>query len=181
MPQTPSTMIPLGTPMPPFSLPDPVGQAWSASEGRTGTLVIFICNHCPFVMHVAATLQKIANQCNALDIEMVCINSNDQEAYPADSAEKMIETKKEFSWTFPYLMDESQEVAIAFNATCTPDIFLFNAKKKLFYRGQFDDSRPTSGESVGSDLLRAMKDLVDGNAPPDGQKPSIGCNIKWKA
>ena len=166
--------------MPTFSLPDAHGCIWYTSEEKSGTLVIFICNHCPFVIHVAKTLCEIKTQCDEMNIEMVCINSNDQVAYPADSTEKMLETMSEFGWTFPYLVDETQEVAKAFGATCTPDIFLFDANQKLYYRGQFDDSRPRSGESDGHDLLGALKELELGNTPPKVQKPAIGCNVKWK-
>ena len=180
MAETPSSMIPLGTPMPTFSLPEASGKQWKPSQQKTGYLVLFICNHCPFVIHVAKTLCEITSNCDALNIEMVCINSNDQDAYPADSTKKMIETASEFDWTFPYLVDETQKIAIAFGATCTPDIFLYDADQKLFYRGQFDDSRPKMGTSDGRDLLVALKELELGNSPPEVQKPAIGCNIKWK-
>lgn len=180
MAETPSSMIPLGTAMPPFSLQDARGLTWYIDEAKRGMLVIFICNHCPFVIHVAKTLCDISLQCDALNIEMVCINSNDQVAYPADSNEKMLETMCEFGWEFPYLVDETQEVATAFGATCTPDAFLFDANRQLFYRGQFDDSRPGNGESDGNDLIDALRELALGNPPPKVQKPAIGCNIKWK-
>ncbi len=181
MAETPSSMVPIGTQMPAFSLPEATGKIWKPTQGKQGYLVLFICNHCPYVIHVADTLNRLKKHCNSLEIEMVCINSNDTEAYPADSIENMLKTAVEFGWRFPYLIDETQEVARAFCATCTPDIFLYDQYQRLYYRGQLDDSRPSVGASDGSDLLAAMDSLESGKKSPDGQKPSIGCNIKWKS
>ncbi|MDP6541567.1 MAG: thioredoxin family protein [Phycisphaerales bacterium] len=180
MSETPSAMIPLGTQMPPFSLPDACGTEWSQPHGNAGYLVVFMCNQCPFVIHVAHTLNAIAQRCKEVDVQMIGINSNDTSVYLDDAPEMMIETAKEFGWEFPYLVDETQEVAKAFQATCTPDVFLYDKGKQLYYRGQFDDSRPSVGSSDGSDLLAAINRLHSDKKPPDGQKPSIGCNIKWK-
>ncbi|MBC8203737.1 MAG: thioredoxin family protein [Planctomycetes bacterium] len=181
MAETPSSMVPIGTPMPTFSLADANGKLWKLNQDKRGYLVFFICNHCPYVIHIAKTLNMVKKLCDAQEIEMVCINSNDTIAYPADSSENMIKTAEEYGWCFPYLLDESQKVASAFCATCTPDIFLYDQNQRLYYRGQLDDSRPNSGASDGSDLLAAMDSLESGKKPPDGQKPSIGCNIKWKS
>jgi peroxiredoxin len=181
MAETPSSMIPIGTPMPTFSLPKASGGKWKPSQGKRGYLVLFICNHCPFVIHIAHTLNSLFERCDSLEIEMVGINSNDAVAYPTDSPENMIKTATEYNWCFPFLIDETQEVARAFCATCTPDIFLYDQNQQLYYRGQVDDSRPRSGTSDGSDLLAALDSLESGKNTPDGQKPSIGCNIKWKA
>ena len=139
-----------------------------------------MCNHCPFVIHVATLLEEIHTLCLGNDIQMIAINSNDIEAYPDDSPEHMIETATSFHWTFPYLFDAEQGVAKAFRATCTPDVFLYDAKAKLYYRGQFDDSRPSTGTANGHDLKNAIQKLLQGESPPSDQKPSIGCNIKWK-
>jgi peroxiredoxin len=182
MAETPSAMISIGTPMPEISLPDARGEAWKCSENKAGYLVMFMCNHCPFVVHVARTLNEIASQCKAIDIEMVGINSNDAVAYPADAPDNMTEIASTYGWTFPYLVDETQDVARAFRATCTPDVFLYDADKHLYYRGQLDDSRPGSTfPSDGQDVLESMQRLLADKDPPEDQKPSIGCNIKWKS
>ena len=181
MTETPSAMISIGTPMPAFSLPDSSGITWAISENKVGYLIVFMCNHCPFVVHVADTLKRIANRCGEVGIEMVGINSNDAVAYPADAPDKMVEAAIAYGWTFPYLVDESQDVARAFQAACTPDVFLYDGQRNLYYRGQLDDSRPSSSvPSDGQDLLGAIDRLLAENSPPEDQKPSIGCNIKWK-
>ena len=181
MAETPSSMIPIGTQMPAFSLPDAAGNQYVPSDDKKGYLIIFICNHCPFVIHIANTLCGISVRCNAYEIDLVCINSNDVIAYPSDSPVNMLQPAAEYRWNFPYLIDETQEVAKAFHATCTPDIFLFDENQQLFYRGQCDDSRPPNGVSDGSDLFAALEQLHTGKIPPKNQKPAIGCNIKWKS
>ena len=181
MVETPSTMINLGTPIPPFTLKDCHGNEWNKSTHVRGTLVIFMCNHCPFVIHIAEVLPKIHEACSVAGIQMVGINSNDIENYPADSPEYMMMTAEENNWTFPYLFDADQSVAKAFDAACTPDVFLYDHSGNLFYRGQVDDSRPNSGiNSDGKDLLEAIECLRTSSSAPEHQKPAIGCNIKWK-
>ncbi len=180
MVETASSMVPLGTTMPSFSLPAIAGGLWTPSEGSKGTLVVFMCNHCPFVIHIAETLCLVHRISKEKNIEMVGINSNDIEAYPEDTPEKMAETAKYYGWQFPYVFDATQEVATQFSATCTPDTFLYNSEKKLIYRGQFDDSRPHSGESTGIDLIQALEALTSNLPAQESQKPAIGCNIKWK-
>lgn len=179
-----STMLELGTVAPPFSLPDSVsGKSVSLEEyqGKKGLLVVFISNHCPYVKLLKKELARYASDYQAKGIGVVAIGSNDVENYPDDSPEKMKEDAKEFGYTFPYLFDESQEVAKAYKAACTPDFFLFDEKMKLYYRGQFDDARPKNEiPPTGRDLREATDLLLDGKAAPELQKPSIGCNIKWK-
>ena len=177
---TPSAMIRLGTKMPTFSLTDTVGNSWSPTSG-TATLVIFMCNHCPYVIHVAELLETVHGVCNEHGVAMCGINSNDITTHPDDSPEKMVEAAANYSWTFPYLFDETQEVAKRFGATCTPDVFLFSTDGNLYYRGQFDHTRPndeTKGD--GSDLISAIQHLVNGDPSPENQTPAVGCNIKWK-
>ncbi|TVQ33166.1 MAG: thioredoxin family protein [Phycisphaeraceae bacterium] len=185
MAATPSTMIPLGTPMPSFSLPDTVsgGMVTAADvRGGRGVVVAFICNHCPFVKHLREGLAEFGRWCDEKGVKMVAISSNNIETHPDDSPEKMKAEAKQAGYTFPYLYDESQEVAKSFSAACTPDFFLFDGKGKLYYRGQFDESRPNNGMPVtGADLRAAVEALVAGTAAPEDQKPSIGCNIKWKS
>jgi peroxiredoxin len=180
MAETPSSMVPLGTEMPCFSLPDAHGNTYSLNKETEGTLVIFMCNHCPFVVHIADTLNQVNEMCKRFRVEMIGINANDIQAYPDDAPAKMVVESAKHGWQFPYLFDESQEVAKQFHATCTPDTFLFDAKGKLFYRGQIDDSRPNNCKSDGNDILNALKALVDNEPPPSNQKPALGCNIKWK-
>lgn len=181
MTQTPSTMIPIGTPIPTFSLPDGEGHMWTIPSEHAGILVIFMCNHCPFVVHVAHVLPKIHAACKAAGITMIGINSNNIDNYPADSPEHMVSTASEYGWEFPYLFDKSQEVATSFQAACTPDIFMYTSKGELYYRGQLDDSRPNDGSQAdGSDLLEAIEAMIAGAPSPEVQKPAIGCNIKWK-
>lgn len=182
---TPSVMIPLGTVAPDFRLPDVVsGKAMSLKElaSPKGTLIMFICNHCPYVVHVNEELVRSAKDYMPRGISFIAISSNDAVAYPDDSPEKMKQKAQELGYPFPYLYDESQEVARAYDAACTPDFFLFDGNRKLVYRGQLDDSRPKSGIPVtGKDLRQAMDLLLAGKPIPPEQRPSLGCNVKWKA
>ena len=177
---TPSAMIQLGTQIPPFSLSDANGNSWSPNTG-TATLVIFMCNHCPYVIHGAELLKTIHGVCKENGVAMCGINSNDISTHPDDSPEKMLEAAVNYSWTFPYLFDETQAVAKQFGATCTPDVFLFGADGKLYYRGQFDNTRPNDGiKGDGADLISAIQQMVNGDPSPENQTPAVGCNIKWK-
>lgn len=180
---TPSTMLELETVAPDFSLPDPHNSIYTLSEQRIdkGLLVLFICNHCPYVIHIREKLVEKVRDYQAKGIQVVAINSNDFEQYPDDSPTKMAETIQEFNFTFPYLVDEKQHVAQAYRAACTPDIYLFDSDKKLVYRGQFDSARPGNKEVVsGADLTDAITSLLTGAVLPQDQKPSMGCNIKWR-
>ena len=184
MARTPSTMQPLGMTAPAFSLPDGHGEihALDGIRGNHGTLVIFMCNHCPFVVHIAEELSRLGHEFPDRGIGIVAISSNDVENYPQDGPDKMVETAEAWGLSFPYLYDETQDVARAYDAACTPDFYLFDADDKLVYRGQLDDSRPESGIPVdGRDLRAAMDAVIDGQAVSEAQKPSLGCNIKWKA
>lgn len=185
MVQTASTMLPLGTAAPDFSLTNTVdGSTVSLADfaGKKGLLVIFMCNHCPFVLHLRSELAKFAKEYQAKGLGIVGISSNDVENYPQDGPGKMKEEAQAAGYSFPYLYDETQEVAKAYSAACTPDFFLFDRNNELAYRGQFDDSRPQSGLPITGADLRAACDLVlAGDPVPERQKPSIGCNIKWKA
>jgi len=181
---TPSTMLPLGTEAPDFSLLDTTsGGIVSLSDfrGAPALLVIFMCNHCPFVKHVHHGLLELIKEYQERGVAVVAINSNDVRAYPEDDPEMMEWQARQFGYTFPYLFDETQEVARAYQAACTPDFFVFDRKRKLVYRGQMDDSRPGNNRPVTGADLRAALDAVWEERPvsPD-QKPSIGCNIKWK-
>ncbi|MCC6794646.1 MAG: thioredoxin family protein [Candidatus Hydrogenedentes bacterium] len=181
---TPSQMVPLGTKAPDFSLRDAVsGKFVSLSdyEGKNGLLVMFICNHCPYVKHVAPELAKLGRYYKDKGIGMVAIGSNDVSTHPDDGPEKMRQEAMMRGYEFPYLYDEDQEVAKAYAAACTPDFFLFDDRMRLVYRGQLDDSRPGNNVPVtGKDLRTAIEALLLGNTMPGPQKPSIGCNIKWK-
>ncbi len=182
MVRTASTMLPLGTTAPDFSLVDTDGQTVSRQDflGKKGMLVIFLCNHCPYVKHVAAELKRLSDEYRARDIAVVGISSNDSEAYPADSPEQMKVEKQQRGYAFPYLFDATQAVAKAYRAACTPDFFLFDGDHKLVYRGQLDDSRPSNGKPVtGADLRSALDNLLAGQPPLERQVPSLGCNIKW--
>lgn len=184
MVRTASTMLPLGTTAPDFTLPDTEGASVSLSDvsGKRGLLVIFMCNHCPFVKHIAEGLKALTDEYAAKDISIVAISSNDAEKYPDDSPAAMATEKQERGYGFPYLYDEDQSVAIAYAAACTPDFFLFDADNQLVYRGQLDSSRPDSGIPVtGTDLRAALDAVLAGESPSAEQTPSIGCNIKWKA
>jgi len=183
MARTESTMLELGTQAPNFNLSDTNGNQVSLANFKDakGMLVIFMCNHCPYVIHLRDALAELAKEYQAKGLAVVAINSNDASNYPDDSPEKMAEEVATQGYTFPYLYDESQAVAKAYKAACTPDFFLFDAKQKLVYRGQFDDSRPRNDEPVtGADLRAAIDTLLNGSAIPVEQKPSMGCNIKWK-
>jgi peroxiredoxin len=184
MAQTPSTMVELGTRAPDFDLPDPSGRRTKLSglDEKPALLVMFICNHCPFVKHVQHELAKLAREYQQRGVGIVAINSNDVENYPDDSPQKMGEEAKRVGYTFPYLYDESQEVAKAYRAACTPDFFVYDKDRRLVYRGQMDDSRPGNDRPVtGADLRRALDAALEGRAVSEEQKQSIGCNIKWKA
>ncbi len=181
---TPSTMIPLGTSCPTFALTDTMSGKMYRDTDFKGKplLVMFLCNHCPFVVHVQSELAHLGQEYAARGIAVVGICSNDVESHPSDSPTHMVEMAKKNTWTFPYLHDATQEVARAFHAACTPDFFLFDARHQLVYRGQLDDSRPKSATLVtGSDLRAALDAILNGRAPAADQRPSMGCNIKWKA
>ncbi len=183
MVRTPSTMLPLGTPAPDFSLLNVDGKTVSLSDfdEAPALLVIFMCNHCPFVIHVADHLAQLAQEYLARGVAIVGINSNDVANYPADSPEQMVTEAEQRGYAFPYLYDETQEVAHAYRAACTPDFFLFDANKQLVYRGQMDSSRPDSGIPItGEDLRAALDAVLAGEKPAEDQRVSIGCNIKWK-
>jgi peroxiredoxin len=183
MVRTPSTMLPLGTPAPDFRLVNVDGREVSLTDFKDAPalLVIFMCNHCPFVIHVADELAKLTREYMGRGVAVVGINSNDASQYPADSPERMVAEAEERGYPFPYLYDETQEVAHAYHAACTPDFFLFDRNKRLFYRGQLDASRPQSGIAVtGRDLRLALDAALAGEDPPQEQLPSLGCNIKWK-
>lgn len=177
-----STMLPLGTPAPRFLLEDFEGKSVSIDDfaDAPGLLVAFICNHCPFVRHIRPEFARFAREYQPRGIAVVAINSNDIEEYPEDGPKGMAQEAQEAGYTFPYLFDSTQEVAKAYQAACTPDFFLFDRDRKLFYRGQFDDSRPGKGVPTGADLRAAADALLAGKEPPAKQLPSIGCNIKWK-
>ena len=177
-----STMLPLGSEMPAFELPDPSGQTHSsAAFDGSPLLVMFICNHCPYVKHIRPRLAEVTKDLAGKGLAVVGINANNAELYPDDSPEAMKAEAEEFGYTFPYLVDEDQGVAKAFRAACTPDFFLFDGSGKLAYRGQFDSSRPKNEEPVtGEDLVAAAEALLEGRPVPEDQRPSIGCNIKWK-
>jgi peroxiredoxin len=183
MAETASTMLPLGTSAPDFSLPDPSGKLVSLNDFKDARalLVAFICNHCPYVKHIQKQFASLAKEYQARGVGVVAINSNDVESYPEDRPEKMAEEIKQAGYTFPYLYDESQQVAKAYRAACTPDLYLFDRDHRLVYRGQFDDSRPGNARPVsGADLRTALDAVLAGGAVPGNQKPSVGCNIKWK-
>lgn len=180
---TPSTMQEIGTSAPLFTLQDSEGEVYSLAQKKLdkGLLVIFMCNHCPYVLHILERLVDNIRYYQQDGIEVVAINSNDYSAYPDDSPEKMVALAEKLDFSFPYLLDDSQAVARAYRAACTPDLFLYDADKKLVYRGQFDSSRPKSTEPItGDDLSRAVSRLIHGEPIIEDQRPSMGCNIKWK-
>ena len=184
MAATPSTMTPLGTVAPDFTLPDPRGREVSLSDfgDRQALLVMFICNHCPFVKHIADELARLGREYGERGVGIVAINSNDVESHPEDHPDRMAEEVKDRGYTFPYLFDETQEVAQKYGASCTPDFFLFDGDHKLVYRGQLDESRPSLAAPVtGKDLRAALDAVLAGKPVPEAQTPSIGCNIKWRA
>ncbi|WP_327018111.1 thioredoxin family protein [Croceibacter atlanticus] len=182
---TPSKMLPLGTKAPTFNLVDAVTKnSYSLEDikGTKGTVVMFICNHCPFVKHVNDELVRTANDYRVTGFGFVAINSNDIEKYPQDHPDLMWKTAREENYPFPYLFDATQDVAKAYKAACTPDFFVFDAELKLVYRGQLDNSRPGNGIPVnGRDLRESLDNILNNNPQRKDQKPSIGCNIKWKS
>lgn len=183
MVKTASTMLPLGIQAPGFSLPNVDGRTVSLKDVARGKglVVMFICNHCPFVKHLRTALADFGRDAQSRGLKVVAISSNDAVAFPDDSPARMVEEAQSAGYTFPYLYDESQSVAKAYKAACTPDFYVFNAVQALVYRGQFDDSRPGNGKPVtGADLRAAVDSLLAGKAPLETQRPSIGCNIKWK-
>ncbi len=179
-----SNMLPLGTVAPAFSLPDTrTGKTMSFDDIATdkGTVVVFSCNHCPYVIHINEEWVNLAKKYQALGVGFVAINSNDVDNYPQDSPDKMKILAEEVGYTFPYLYDETQEVARAYDAACTPDFYIFDGQKKLYYRGRLDGSRPGNNLPLtGRDLRAALDDLLAGKPAPEKQYPSGGCNIKWK-
>lgn len=184
MVRTPSTMLPLGTLAPDFELPNVDGRVLRLADvaGARGTLVMFVCNHCPFVKHVADQLASLGRDVLPRGVGVVAISSNDVSTHPADSPEQMVREAEERGYPFPYLYDETQDVAKEYHAACTPDFYLFDSERRLVYRGQLDSSRPGNEVPVtGSDLRGAIEGLLAGRMPVVDQKPSIGCNIKWKA
>ena len=181
---TPSTMLPLGTKAPDFKLPDVVSGktiSLSAFNGKKALLVMFICRHCPYVQHIKEGLAKLGKDYANSPLGIVAISANDAENYPDDSPPQLKAMAQELGFTFPFCYDESQAVAKAYTAACTPDFFLFDANRKLVYRGQLDDSRPGNGKPVtGKDLRAAIDAVLAGKPVSQEQRPSIGCNIKWK-
>jgi peroxiredoxin len=184
MARTPSNMLPLGTTAPDFTLFDTVSQkllSLNKIKGANATVVLFICNHCPFVIHVNEELVKLANDYRSKGIEFIAISSNDIENYPQDSPQLMKITAADLNYPFPYLYDETQHIAKAYDAACTPDNYVFDTDLKLVYRGQLDDSRPGNGIAVtGKDLRNALECVLNGTNNTSIQKPSVGCGIKWK-
>ncbi|HZI31345.1 MAG TPA: thioredoxin family protein [Candidatus Binatia bacterium] len=183
MAKTASTMLALGTAAPDFLLPDTNGKLVSLADLKDAPalLVIFMCNHCPYVKHIRHELADLASEYQKQGVAVVGINSNDAVNHPEDSPARMAAEVQEIGYTFPYLFDAAQAVARAYRAACTPDIFVFDKDRKLVYRGQFDDSRPGNGIPVtGKDLRDALDAVLAGKQVPSNQKPSIGCNIKWK-
>jgi peroxiredoxin len=184
MAETPSTMAPLGMKAPKFSLPDVVsGRTVSLDDYKNAPalLVMFICNHCPYVKHVREHLAQLVREYQARGVAVVAISSNDVAQFPDDGPAAMKEVADTWGYTFPYLYDENQEVAKQYRAACTPDFFVFDKDGRLVYRGQMDDSRPSNGRPVtGKDLRAALDAVLAGRPLPADQKPSMGCNIKWK-
>ncbi|MDI6447482.1 thioredoxin family protein [Anaerobaca lacustris] len=183
MSATASTMLPLGTKAMDFSLPDIEGRIVSLSDFSEGQamVVVFMCNHCPFVKHVIDGLVDLVGDYQGKGVAFIAINANDVETYPDDRPEKMAEFARQKGFTFPYLYDQTQEVAKAYHAACTPDFFVFDGDRDLVYRGQMDDSRPGNNEPVtGADLRTALDAVLEGRPAPDEQRPSMGCNIKWQ-
>ena len=183
MAETPSLMLELGTEAPDFRLPDTDGRMVGLADfaDARALLVMFICNHCPFVKHVRPELAKIGREYASRGVAVVAINSNDAVTYPADGPAQMKEEKARVGYAFPYLFDETQEVAKAYRAACTPDLYVFDSGRRLVYRGQLDGSRPSNPVPVtGKDLRAALDAVLDGRPVGDDQRPSVGCNIKWK-
>lgn len=184
MAQTLSTMTALGSPVPRFNLRDTRSERYMTLEelsGDTATVIMFICNHCPFVLHINEELVRLARDYQAQHVSFVAISANDIISHPDDAPDKMKDVALRLNYPFPYLYDETQEVAKAFGAACTPDFFIYDPNLELVYRGQLDDSRPGNGiEVTGTDIRRALDHLVKGEPLTEIQRPSIGCNIKWK-
>lgn len=184
MVETRSTMqLDPGAAAPPFDLPDPDGRRWSldALGAAPAVVVAFVCNHCPFVKHVRKGFGDLAAEYQKRGVGVVAINSNDFEAYPDDAPPRMKEEAAAAGWSFPYLVDETQEVARAWGAACTPDFFVLDSERRVVYRGQMDGSRPGNGVAVtGEDLRRALDAVLAGRPVPAEQRPSVGCNVKWK-
>ena len=182
---TPSTMLPLGTKAPSFSLPNVCTNQsidLQTVDIHKGCLIAFVCNHCPYVIHLLDPLVRMSNEWVKKGIKVFLISSNDADKYPDDSPVKMRELAQKKQFQFPYLYDEDQSVALAYKAACTPDFFLFDSKLSLFYRGQFDDSRPgNQNEATGTELSSAVDSLLLNQPAPKIQKPSLGCNLKWKS
>ena len=181
---TPSTMLPLGTVAPDFQLPDVVSGKTISPQmfaDKTALLVMFICRHCPFVKHIQQELAKIGQDYATTNLGIVAISANDVAKHPDDAPDKLKAMAQELGFTFPFCYDESQTTAQAYTAACTPDFFLFDSDRQLVYRGQLDDSRPSNNQPVtGKDLRSAIDTVLSGKTVPPDQKPSIGCNIKWK-
>lgn len=181
---TPSNPFPVGTIAPDFNIIDVVSNkkvSLQEAKGEEGTVVMFICNHCPYVIHVNSELVNLANEYVKKGIGFIAISSNDVEKYPQDSPELMRQQAKRLLYPFPYLYDETQGVAKAYDAACTPDFYVFNAELKATYHGQLDNSRPGNDISLtGEDIRKALNSLLEGKMPLEAQKPSMGCNIKWK-
>jgi peroxiredoxin len=182
MAATESTMLPLGTRAPDFRLPDFDGKPVALDDyaAAPGLVIAFICNHCPFVKHIRDELARFARDYQPQGVALIAINSNDFRAYPQDAPAAMAAEARTIGYTFPYLVDETQAVAKAYQAACTPDFYLFDRERKLVYRGQFDSSRPGRGAASGADLRAAADALLANRPMPADQKPSIGCNIKWR-
>jgi hypothetical protein len=185
MAATSSNTLPVGAPLPPVELTDVVTNEkvnlGVLATGKRGTLVMFICNHCPYVVHLRSALVGLAHEAMERGFAAVAINSNDARGYPQDGPDAMARLARDENWRFPFLFDASQDVARAFDAQCTPDLYLFDAAGKLAYRGQFDDSRPSNGKPVTGRDLRAALDAVAAGKPATADaKPSVGCSIKWK-
>ena len=184
MAKTPSNMVSLGTTAPNFKLPDVISQKMVSLEetkGLNGTLIMFICNHCPYVKHINKTIVKLANEFINDGIKFVAISSNDIVNYPEDSPELMKLNANENKYIFPYLFDDTQDIAKKYDAACTPDFFLYDKNLSLFYRGRYDKSRPNNNEKLNAlDLNEAVNCMIENNTFTDTQYPSLGCNIKWK-
>lgn len=184
MAETPSTMLGIGTQAPDFSLPEPAsGNKLSLADyAGKPLLVVFSCNHCPYVLHILESFTEFANEVQRQGLAVVMISANDITGYPADSPPKMAQLAQAYGFEFPYLYDESQQVARAYRAACTPDFFLFDSVHRLVYRGQYDASRPGNRVAIdGRDMRAAVDAVLAGNAPAGDQIPSVGCNIKWRA
>jgi redoxin len=181
-----SSMLPLGTPLPTIRLKNAVDGAMvdvgALSADKRGTLVMFLCNHCPFVVHIRGELLRVAHEALDRGLAVFAINSNDLETYPQDGPDAMALLARQEKWRFPFLFDATQEVARSMHAQCTPDLYVFDVGGKLAYRGQFDESRPSNGKPVtGRDLSSALEAVASGRAPLSDQRPSVGCSIKWRA